>query len=425
MSDLERNKRIVLAFVDAVNAQDWDALDRLVAPEFVRHSDAAGEPGVRSRDDLKWFLRNEHLTFPDVRETVEDLVAEGDRVAARHLLTGTQTGPFGDHPPSGRPVRVRYLAVYRLEAGRLVEAWAEWDHLAVLAQLGLTPGGAQAEASLHEFLDDGYGPDGDAELARRLEAGADLAARAGAAAETPLHVAARRRRPEAVRRLLDHGAEVDARTAGGKTAYAHAARRGFSELTTLLAERGADTALAPADRLAVAVVGGRLDEAGRLLEAHPGCARTGNPEEDRLLADMAGRAGTAPVALLIAAGADLTATGLDEGTPLHQAAWFGQPDNARLLLEAGAPLDVFDACHDSSPLGWAVHGARYSGGARDRSDAYVEAVRLLLDAGAGLHYPGRPDDDAYLTRLMADATEAVLPLVEGAASAWRRGRRRV
>lgn len=419
MSDLDRNKRIVLAFVDAVNGQDWDALDRLVAPEFVRHSDAAGEPGVRSRDDLKWFLRNEYLTFPDARETVEDLVAEGDRVAARHLLAGTQTGPFGDHAPTGRPVRVRYLAVYRLEAGRLVEAWAEWDNLAAFTQMGFAPGGARAEPSLHEFLDDDYGPDGDAELARRLEAGADLTVRAGAAAETPLHVATRRRRPEAVRRLLDHGVDIDARTAGGKTAYAHAVRRGFSELASLLAQRGADTALAPADRLAVAVVGGRLDEARRLLEAHPDCARTGNQEEDRLLADVAGRNGTAPVALLIAAGADLTATGLDEGTPLHQAAWFGQPDNARLLLEAGAPLDVFEPCHDSSPLGWAVHGARYSGGARDRADAYVELVRLLLDAGAGLHYPGRPDDDAYLTRMMADATPAVLPLLEDAAAARR------
>ena len=186
-----------------------------------------------------------------------------------------------------------------------------------------------------------------------------------------------------------------------------------------MAERGADTTLAPADRLAVAIVGGRLDEARRLLEAHAGCARTGNPEEDRLLADVSGRNGAAPVVLLIAAGADLTATGLDEGTPLHQAAWFGQPDNARLLLEAGAPLDVFDACHDSSPLGWAVHGARYSGGARDRSDAYVEVVRLLLEAGAGLHYPGRPDDDAYLNRLMADATPEVLPLLEDAAAARR------
>ena len=420
MSDPERNKRTVLAFVDAVNAQDWDALDGLVSPDFVRHSDAAGEPGVRSRDDLKWFLRNEYLTFPDARETVEDLVAEGDRVAARHLLAGTQTGPFGDHAPTGRPVRIGYLAVYRLEAGRLVEAWAEWDNLAAFAQMGLAPGGAQAEPSLHEFLDNAYGRDGDAELARRLEAGADLTARAGAAAETPLHLAARRRRAAgAVRRLLDHGADIDARTAGGKTAYAHAARRGFSELASLLAERGADTTLAPADRLAVAIVGGRLDEARRLLEAHPGCARTGDPEEDRLLADVSGRNGTAPVVLLIAARADLTATGLDEGTPLHQAAWFGQPDNARLLLEAGAPLDVFDACHDSSPLGWAVHGARYSGGARDRSDAYVEVVRLLLEAGAGLHYPGRPDDDAYLNRLMADATPEVLPLLEDAAAARR------
>ena len=207
------------------------------------------------------------------------------------------------------------------------------------------PGGARAEPSLHEFLDDDDGPGGDAELARRLEAGEDLTARAGrrgrdAASRGDAAPAS----PSAVRRLLDHGADIDARTAGGKTAYAHAERRGFSELASLLAERGADTTLAPADRLAVAVVGG---------EARRGAAPAGSAPRLRAHrqsgggppARRRGRAepAPAPVALLIAAGADLTATGLDEGTPLHQAAWFGQPDNARLLLEAGAPLDVFDA----------------------------------------------------------------------------------
>ena len=72
MSGPERNKRIVLAFVDAFNGQDWEAIDRLVSPEFIRHSDAAGKPGVRSRDDLKWFIRTEYATLPDARETVED-----------------------------------------------------------------------------------------------------------------------------------------------------------------------------------------------------------------------------------------------------------------------------------------------------------------------------------------------------------------
>ena len=85
-------------------------------------------------------------------------MSEGDRVAARHRLTGTQTGPFGDHPATGRSMTARYLAMYRLRAGVIVEAWAEWDNLSVLMQIGLTAGRAPADLSLHDLLDDHYGP---------------------------------------------------------------------------------------------------------------------------------------------------------------------------------------------------------------------------------------------------------------------------
>lgn len=263
--------------------------------------------------------------------------------------------------------------------------------------------------TLHELLDLHYGADGDSILRQRLAEGAGPDLRAGG--ETLLHVAARRRRISAVAILLDHGADIDARNDFGKTAYAHAVRRGFYEIAELLAANGADTALNAADRLALALVNGRLEEAREILAAHPGCAHTGNPEEDRLLADLAGRNDTEPLALLIAAGAGLTAPGLDSGTPLHQSAWFGQPGNARLLINAGAPLNVFDSVHESSPLGWAVHGARYSGGADQRQGVYVELVRMLLEAGSSLHYPGDPDDGAYLRRLHTDATPAIRELL--------------
>jgi len=266
--------------------------------------------------------------------------------------------------------------------------------------------------TLHELLDWNYGADGDDILRRMLHEGTDPNVREGLLSETPLHVATRRRRARAVEILLDHGADIDATTAGGKTAYAHAVRRGFNDVAELLRLRGAIALLNEADSLAVAIVNGHLDEARTVLAVHPDAVRTGNAEEDRLLADVAGRDDTRAVELLINAGADLTAPGLDSGTPLHQASWFGQPDNARLLIGAGAPLDVFDATHKSSPIGWAVHGSRYSGGAEERQYAYVALVRMLLAAGSSLHYPADPGD-AYLRRLLHDATPQVREVLEG------------
>ena len=261
--------------------------------------------------------------------------------------------------------------------------------------------------TLHDFLDCNYGADGEELLRRKLADGADPDSREGPLAETPLHVATRRRRAAAVGILIDAGADIDAKTAGGKTAYAHAARRGFDDVVTELAQRGADATLDAPDRFAVASVQGRLDEARRLLERHAGAIRTGNPEEDRLLADVAGRNETDVVEFLVTAGADLSAPGLDGGTPLHQAAWFGQPDNARILIDAGAPLDLFDPVHESSPVHWAAHGSRYSGEAEDRQDVYVAVTRMLVEAGSSLHYPGRPEDDAYVRRLLKDASPQV------------------
>ena len=138
MGELERNKAVVRAFVAAVNAQDWGRIAELVAPDFVRHSHAGGSPGIRSRDELVRFLRGEFETFPDAREEIADLVAEGDRVAVRHAFRGTQTGPMGPHPPSGRVMAADYLAIYRLAGGVIAEAWAEWDNLSGLSQLGHT-----------------------------------------------------------------------------------------------------------------------------------------------------------------------------------------------------------------------------------------------------------------------------------------------
>ena len=155
MTQVEKNQHVVRAFVDAINAQDWKALERVVAPGFVRHSYAA--PGVRSRDELIQYLRSEYETFPDARETIEDMVSEvwtastggGGLIfrgsegkknqisgSDRNALKGIDLVRRGPYPPSGRSMAAEYIAVYRIEGEMIVESWAEWDNLNGLVQLG-------------------------------------------------------------------------------------------------------------------------------------------------------------------------------------------------------------------------------------------------------------------------------------------------
>ncbi|QQS42855.1 MAG: ankyrin repeat domain-containing protein [Acidobacteriota bacterium] len=262
------------------------------------------------------------------------------------------------------------------------------------------------KSTLHYLLDWDYGPEGESKVRELVAGGADVNGIDADLGEAPIHTAARRRRLDAIELLLELGADIDSRTEAGKTAYAHAIRRGFEEISDFLEQNGADTTLNPADQFAVAVIAGDLEEAARILGEHPGVVKTGNPEEDRLFADVSGRPDPERVRFLIEAGADLSARGLDGGTPLHQAAWFGEPDNARLLIDAGAPLDVFDDDHQSSPLHWAVHGSRFSGGAEERQDRYVRLVEMLLEAGSSLHYPG-DDSDTFIRRMYLDGSDRI------------------
>jgi predicted ester cyclase len=111
-------------------------------PEFRRHSAAASFSGVEDIAESLQFLQAEHAAYPDAREELLDIFSSGPKVGARHLFTGTQLGPLGAHPPTARKVRSVYIALYHVENGRITGAWAEWDNLADLRQLGLEPGSA-------------------------------------------------------------------------------------------------------------------------------------------------------------------------------------------------------------------------------------------------------------------------------------------
>jgi steroid delta-isomerase-like uncharacterized protein len=136
---LEANKDLVRRFAETINAADWAAMGELLTEDFARYSQATAGPPVRSREQMIRLQESFLATAPDQRLTVHMLVAEDDKVAALATYSGTQTGPMGDLPATGRPMESQFLSIFRIEDGRIAELWVEWDNLAMLTQLGLFP----------------------------------------------------------------------------------------------------------------------------------------------------------------------------------------------------------------------------------------------------------------------------------------------
>jgi steroid delta-isomerase-like uncharacterized protein len=136
---IEENKALVRRFGEILNTRQFDLLDELVAANLVRHCQATPEVDVRSLEQFKDFLRQDAAVFPDSRQTVKHLLAEGNLVAVWATYEGTQEGQMGPFPPSGRTMQVDYGAVLRVEGGKIAESWVTWDNLSALTQLGHFP----------------------------------------------------------------------------------------------------------------------------------------------------------------------------------------------------------------------------------------------------------------------------------------------
>lgn len=137
---LAANKDLVRRFAATIDAGEWDALDTLVTEDIRRHSRATtAKPEISSREEFKRHEQAGHTTWSGGRVTYDMMVAEGDMVAAYATFTGTNKGPLGKFPPTGRAVEAKFLAMFRIEAGKIAEIWVEWDNVATLTQLGLFP----------------------------------------------------------------------------------------------------------------------------------------------------------------------------------------------------------------------------------------------------------------------------------------------
>jgi steroid delta-isomerase-like uncharacterized protein len=133
----EESKAIVQRAFEACNTGDLALFDEIWAADYVHHDPA--EPEVRSLEDYKRYVAYVHSRYPGLHFAVEDMLAEGDKVAARYTWRVTDTVGKEGRPPTGRQVTVPGTAVYRLTDGRIAEMWLIWDELGYYRQLGVAP----------------------------------------------------------------------------------------------------------------------------------------------------------------------------------------------------------------------------------------------------------------------------------------------
>lgn len=137
--DPEANKALVRRMTEAINERDFAAVEETLAPDLERHSGATPHLTIENRDQFLEFLRQDLAAVPDAHQEIDFLLAEDDLVAARVVYSGTQTGPWGPFPPSGKRVELPFIGILRIEDGRIAEIWVEWNNLWALEQLGHFP----------------------------------------------------------------------------------------------------------------------------------------------------------------------------------------------------------------------------------------------------------------------------------------------
>jgi steroid delta-isomerase-like uncharacterized protein len=139
------NKAILRAYVETIfNQKQVDRADELVAADYVDHAALPGQaPGLEGAKK-KWAM---YLAgIPDLRVTIEEMVAEGDKVGVRRSYEGTHRGELLGVPPTGKQVRIGGISIFRLAGGKIAEHWEQLDRLALMQQLGVIPAPAAPAA---------------------------------------------------------------------------------------------------------------------------------------------------------------------------------------------------------------------------------------------------------------------------------------
>jgi predicted ester cyclase len=129
---LEENKEIVRRMFEAVNEQNLDVLDELMAPGFIDHKHHS-----RGLEALKQTVANIYKSFPDFSEKTEDIIAERDKVWVRLTNTGTHSNEFMGITSTQKKFVINSVDIFRIANGKIVEGWSVSDELDFLKKLGI------------------------------------------------------------------------------------------------------------------------------------------------------------------------------------------------------------------------------------------------------------------------------------------------
>ena len=137
----QQNMSIVRQAHADLAAGDFDAFKAVIAPNYVRHCQAmpAGLQELHGTEQFFAFIEEFLVAVPVYQDSISNMIAQGDKVAYISTITGTQTGPMGELPASGKSFILVNIIIQRLEDGKVAETWVSWDNAAFMSQLGFMP----------------------------------------------------------------------------------------------------------------------------------------------------------------------------------------------------------------------------------------------------------------------------------------------
>jgi steroid delta-isomerase-like uncharacterized protein len=134
MSTEDNKAQVRRGYEEGFHQRNLAVFDELMASDYVWH---IASTTVQGREPAKQLISRFLTAFPDGRYTIEDMIAEGDRVVVRQTFRGTHRGDFLGMAPTGKQVTVTEMEIFRIANGQAVENWTSSDDLGLLQQLGV------------------------------------------------------------------------------------------------------------------------------------------------------------------------------------------------------------------------------------------------------------------------------------------------